>query len=324
MSTARRLALPGGLALALALAGGASAESRNGSLELEAGATDYFEVTCFDDGRGAPLSLATQVLDAAPVAAPFVSVQTLKGNVAINGTDAVDGDVSPSPLTWVNGGAGTYEVFVDKTEAGEETYTLAIACMTGTDGTGVETGTDILGTEPAPSVPTLSGLARLALVGCMLLAGLRGVSRRAQHALPLVALVLALGGSRPALAHTQNGSLGAGAGATDLYHVTCSDDGSGPPGSLRMQVLDASPAAAPYVSVQVNRGAQLASTTDPVDADTSSSSIVWVNGGAGVYEVLVDKSGPGAENYTLTFHCVTGPDGEGLHTGTSISTRQNQ
>ena len=45
---------------------------------------------------------------------------------------------------------------------------------------------------------------------------------------------------------------------------------------------------------------------------------------ASAQEVLVDKSAAGAENYVLTFHCVTGPDGTGLHTGTDVIARQNQ
>lgn len=129
----------------------------------------------------------------------------------------------------------------------------------------------------------------------------------------------------PATAHTQTGSLGTGAAATDNYQVLCSDDGAGPPGSLSVQVLDGTPVAAPLVSVQVRNGLLLANSTDPVDGDATASPLIHVNVDAGlVYDVLVDKSGAGAENYVLTFHCVTGPDGTGLHTGTDVITRQNQ
>jgi hypothetical protein len=130
--------------------------------------------------------------------------------------------------------------------------------------------------------------------------------------------------ARGASAHTQSGSLGDAAASTDLYQVTCSNDGSGAPGSLSMQVLDAAPSAAPLVSVQTRKGTLLANSTDPVDGDATSSPIVHVNGGAGVYDVLVDKTAAGAETYTLTFHCVTGTNGTGAHTGTEIVTRQNQ
>ena len=138
------------------------------------------------------------------------------------------------------------------------------------------------------------------------------------------AFLLALAAA-PALAHTQAGSLGSGASATDYYQVICSDDGTGPPASLSVQILDGTPAAAPLVSAQVRNGNELENTTDPVDGDTTASPMIHVNGTANsVYEVLVDKSGVGGENYVLTFHCLTGPDGTGLHTGTDILTRQNQ
>ena len=127
-----------------------------------------------------------------------------------------------------------------------------------------------------------------------------------------------------ALAHTQTGALGTSAAATDYYQITCSDDGAGTPGSLALELRDEGPEAAPLVSVQVARGGELANATDPDDSDLDYSPLISVNGGPGVYAVLVDKSGPGSENYRLSFHCVTGPNGTGLHTGTSASVRQNQ
>lgn len=139
-------------------------------------------------------------------------------------------------------------------------------------------------------------------------------------------LGLAIGlAAGPSAAHTQSGSLGVNAAATDYYQVICSDDGAGAPGSLSVQVLDAAPAAAPLLSVQVRNGTGLASSTDPIDGDGSGSPTIHVNVQTGaVFDVLVDKSGVGGENYELSFHCVTGPDGTGLHTGTTIVTRQSQ
>jgi hypothetical protein len=89
-------------------------------------------------------------------------------------------------------------------------------------------------------------------------------------------------------------------------------------------VLDAGPFAAPIVSAQVRRGMALVNTSDPVDGDAAPSALVWINGGTAVYDVLVDKSGASAETYTLTYHCYTGADGTGDHTGTTLVTRQNQ
>jgi hypothetical protein len=127
-----------------------------------------------------------------------------------------------------------------------------------------------------------------------------------------------------AAAHTQVGSLGSAASATDYYQIVCSDDGSGPPVSLALQLQDASPAGTPLVSAQVQRGSQVANTTDPVDADAAAGPVVAINGGGGAYEVLVNKTSAGAEAYVLTFHCLTGPDGTGIHTGTDVLVRQNQ
>jgi hypothetical protein len=47
-------------------------------------------------------------------------------------------------------------------------------------------------------------------------------------------------------------------------------------------------------------------------------------GGGGGYDVLVDESAAGAEGYTLTFHCMTGPNGTGIQTGSDQSNLQDQ
>ena len=284
--------------LAFSLAGAASAATQSGSLAAAAASGSPFRVTCSDDGAGAPASLAVQVRDDPPAAAALVSVQVRKGSSASSATDPAEGDADPSPLVFVNGGSGVYDVYVDKTAAGVEGYTLGYQCMTGTNGTGVPTGTSISPSAGVP-IPVLPFFAALLLA-------------------------LALGGASVASAHTQAGSLGAAASATDSYQVTCSDDGSGAPASLIVQILDASPAAAPLVMVQAQKGTELVNSTDPGDADADPSPEAFVNGGAGVYNVLVDKTGAGAESYTLTYHCYTGPNGTGIHTGTTLTTLQNQ
>jgi hypothetical protein len=40
--------------------------------------------------------------------------------------------------------------------------------------------------------------------------------------------------------------------------------------------------------------------------------------------MLVYKTASGIESYTLTFHCYTGPDASGDHTGTGLTTKQDQ
>ena len=137
-------------------------------------------------------------------------------------------------------------------------------------------------------------------------------------------LLLVVAGAGEASAHTQDGSLGDAPESTDYYQVTCSDDGSGPPASLVAQVQNRGPAAASTVSAVVHRGIAATSTSDSTGGDISVSPLVYVNGGDGVYNVFVSKAGGGALNYTLTYHCMTGANGGGLHTGTIIVFRQNQ
>lgn len=138
-----------------------------------------------------------------------------------------------------------------------------------------------------------------------------------------LAVIVFLGTSPLALAHTQDGSLGGDAAATDYYQVTCSDDGSGPPSSMMAQLLSRGPTAAAVTAV-VHRGTTATSTSDAAAGDASASPLVFVNGGDGVYNVFVSKAGSGSVNYTLTYHCMTGANGGGLHTGTTIVFRQNQ
>jgi hypothetical protein len=281
------------------VAASASADTQAGSLAADASAAALYQVTCSDDGSGPPASLAVSVRDTAPAAAPLVGVQIQKATAATSATDAADGDAIASPTVFVNGGAGVYDVFVDKTDAGAESFLLFFQCTTGANGTGDPTGTSVF--PSAPEVPLLPALGWIAL-----------------------AALLALTAPLRASAHSLNETLGADASATDLVQIFCSDNGSGAPQSLAVDVRDNAPAEAALVSVQVQRGSALVNATDPVDGDAGLSPHVAVNGGAGAYDVLVDKSAAGAESYSLSFHCMTGPDGTGVHTGTASTLVQDQ
>ena len=129
-----------------------------------------------------------------------------------------------------------------------------------------------------------------------------------------------LGTITDAIAHTQAGALGRAAEATDLYVVTCSDDGNGPPAHLDTQVANSSRKNV-LVSVQTIKGSQATNSTDLRGGDVRSSRLVSNQGGAGAYYVVVNKAKRGLAAYTLQFHCVTG---SGAHTGTEISSVQNQ
>jgi hypothetical protein len=143
------------------------------------------------------------------------------------------------------------------------------------------------------------------------------------YALLTASVLVAAGYPGLASAHTKSGSLGKPAGATDIYQITCSDDGgSGTPYQLQFQVLDMKPKAAPKVTAEASKkGSPTVKTTDPTDGDVKYSPLASVNGGPGIYTVKVYKSAKAAEIYTLQFHCMTKNN---IHTDTNIITLQNQ
>jgi hypothetical protein len=141
-----------GLLIACMLGPGiARGEQHSGLLGSGASATDYYQVTCSDDGAGPPVSLVARVTDPAPVVEPSLSVQLRKGSAAINATDEVDADAASSPAVSINGGAGLYHVLVDKTGPGAEAYSVSLTCMTGSNGGGGPTGTTVVGFSTPPS-----------------------------------------------------------------------------------------------------------------------------------------------------------------------------
>ncbi|MFO1419107.1 MAG: hypothetical protein U1E83_10615 [Methylotetracoccus sp.] len=127
--------------------------------------------------------------------------------------------------------------------------------------------------------------------------------------------------ANPAVGHEQKGSLGRDPGATDQYQVICTvGEGSGDPHHLTMSVLDRTAGPA-MVSVQVSKGFAATNTTDFIGGDTKFSTESVTVGGGGVYGVLVDKNGKGAQNYALSLHC---QDIDNIHAGTAVQTLQNQ
>lgn len=59
-----------------------------------------------------PASFVAQVTNRSPVAAQVVSVLVHRGIAAVNSTDTNAGDSAGSPVVFVNGGDGVYNVFV--------------------------------------------------------------------------------------------------------------------------------------------------------------------------------------------------------------------
>lgn len=156
---------------ALLAANAGSAATRSGALGAAASASALLAVDCVDSGSGVPASLTIQVANLAPISGAIVLAQIRKGLLATNTTDPVDGDGSASPAVFVNGGAGRYDVFVDKTAAGAETFELSAQCWTGAGGTGAPAGTSISAADGG-AVPTGSPWGALLLGAALVAAGL--------------------------------------------------------------------------------------------------------------------------------------------------------
>lgn len=329
-----------GLALSLGVPAIASAATQAGLLPSSATEAVLLSVECSDDGSGLPASMTASIRDLNPVLGPVVSLQLRRNFAAKSTTDPVDGDAAASPIAILNEGAGHYDLYVDKNGVGEESFEVSAQCWTGTNGTGVATGTVLRSTQGAP-VPSLLPPAAVGLIGSLCATGLIGIARHSgrrrcrgrartgAHTLPRRLVLVPIAGAAGlatsiAEAHSQPGSLGVAASATDYYEVTCYDDGHGVPGSLEIQIRDASPGAAPFVSAQAHAGSIVRSVSDDVVADILPSPQAFVNGGAATYFVLVDKSGSGGKFYDLTYHCWTGPDGTGIHTGSFLVPRQSE
>ena len=118
------------------------------------------------------------------------------------------------------------------------------------------------------------------------------------------------------------GADGANASATALAAVSCFDDGNGAPAGLFAQIIDLSePVDGLLVSLQLYKGLQATNTTDPVSGDADFSVGVQLDGGAGVYQLLVNKTKAGAKRFDVVWHCMTE---DHVHTGTDITVRQFQ
>lgn len=118
-------------------------------------------------------------------------------------------------------------------------------------------------------------------------------------------------------------ALGTGAGATDVYPISCFDDGNGNTSYLTVAVQDLAPVANPTVSIQIFKDGFSNNASDLVDGDAGTSPSIKLTRGNGTYYVMVNKSRTGAENYQFDYHCMTAT---GAHTGTteSLIYKQNQ
>ena len=97
---------------------------------------------------------------------------------------------------------------------------------------------------------------------------------------------------------------------------------NGEPDGLFVQIKDLSaPVSGLYISVQVYKGTQAINITDTISGDADFSQGVQLNGGAGTYQLMLNKTDVGAKAFELVWHCMTANH---VHTGTNILVRQFQ
>jgi len=108
---------------------------------------------------------------------------------------------------------------------------------------------------------------------------------------------------------------------TGMAFVSCFDDGSGPSDRLQVSIRDNSPPVPGLlVNVQVYKSNKANSITDTVSGDANYSDVITLQGGQGVYWILVNKTDVGPREFDLQYHCI-GTDGS-THTGTDIGVAQ--
>ncbi|MCK5354700.1 MAG: hypothetical protein KAJ63_06245 [Methyloprofundus sp.] len=147
------------------------------------------------------------------------------------------------------------------------------------------------------------------------------------HKILLKTAVLLAGSafSTVSFAHSAGATLGADgkkASATALAAITCFDDGNGRPEGLFTQIKDMSdPVPGLLINIQLYKGLQAVSITDTVSGDADYSEGIQLNGGPGVYQMIVNKTDVGPKRFDVIWHCMTE---DHTHTGTDITVRQFQ
>ncbi|MDV6341888.1 hypothetical protein R2083_04965 [Nitrosomonas sp. Is35] len=143
-----------------------------------------------------------------------------------------------------------------------------------------------------------------------------------QRAVATVLTVITLGYAGVSGAHEAGATMdpdGTTASFTGYALVTCIDD-VGVTDRLVASIKDTSPPQDKLlVSLQIIKGYLADSTTDPVSGDGNFSPEAKVQGGGGVYQILVNKTIAGARSFLVSYHCMTA---DNVHTATEITVRQ--
>lgn len=118
------------------------------------------------------------------------------------------------------------------------------------------------------------------------------------------------------------GASGTNPHATGLAAITCFDDGNGAAAKLIVEVQDQSePVEGSYINAQIYKGIKATSTTDLFPGDAEYSDTIALEGGSGVYWLILNKTSAEPKQFDIVYHCVTEDD---VHTGTDTVVRQFQ
>jgi len=109
---------------------------------------------------------------------------------------------------------------------------------------------------------------------------------------------------------------------TGLAQITCSSTGSEPTDHLLARIRDNSaPVHGLLVNLQLYKGSKAVNITDTVSGDANFSPFISLQGGNGVYYLMINKTDAGARAFDLEWHCTAA---SGTHTDTDISVLQFQ
>jgi len=107
---------------------------------------------------------------------------------------------------------------------------------------------------------------------------------------------------------------------TGLAQITCSSTGSEPTDHLLARIRDNSaPIPGLLANLQIYKGSRAVSITDTVSGDADFSPFVSLQGGNGVYYLIINKTNEGEREFDLDWHCTAA---SGTHTETDINVLQ--
>ncbi|MBX9896233.1 MAG: hypothetical protein K2Y09_13850 [Nitrosomonas sp.] len=107
---------------------------------------------------------------------------------------------------------------------------------------------------------------------------------------------------------------------TGYAQITCFDNGNGPADYLEADIIDLSaPVEHLLVNLLLLKGDRAISVSDTVSGDANPSPSIILQGGNGVYLLVVNKTDVGARQFVVDYHCKTAT---GIHTGTDINVKQ--